>query len=84
MKNDGGAAFPVQGFNGIKHPKNDLEWQYSPKHPSQGMSLRDYFAGQALNALVVEALRLDHKSWDATAQHAYFIADAMIEARGEQ
>jgi len=46
-----------------------------------GMTLRDYFAAKALSPLVYEALRLDHKSWDATAQHAYIIADAMLAER---
>lgn len=45
------------------------------------MTLRDYFAAQALAPLVKEALKLDHKSWEATAQHAYFIADSMLEER---
>ena len=43
--------------------------------------LRDYFAAQALPALVKEALDQNHKEWDATAEHAYLIADAMLEAR---
>lgn len=50
----------------------------SPK----GMSLRDYFAAAALPALVATALDLDHVKWDATAEHAYIIADAMIKERG--
>ena len=45
------------------------------------MTLRDYFAGKALPELVRTALDLDHKSWDATAAHAYMIADAMLKAR---
>ena len=49
-----------------------------PAFPS---TLRDWFAGQALGALVKEALEWDHKSWAATAEHAYIIADAMLSAR---
>lgn len=48
---------------------------------SPGMTLRDYFAAKALSAIAWEALRLDHKSWEATAQHAYLLADAMLRAR---
>jgi hypothetical protein len=47
------------------------------------VSLRDYFAAAALPELIREAFDQDHEKWDATAQHAYFIADAMIEARKE-
>jgi hypothetical protein len=45
------------------------------------MTLRDYFAAAALQTLVTSAIELDHVKWDATAQHAYLIADAMIKAR---
>lgn len=46
----------------------------------QGMSLRDYFAAQALVALG------DHKAVEARgipwlAEHAYMVADALMEAR---
>jgi hypothetical protein len=46
-----------------------------------GMTLRDYFAAAALQPLVTSAIELDHVKWDATAQHAYLIADAMLKAR---
>lgn len=55
-----------------------------PAFPVHGMDLRDYFAALALPELVREALDLDHKSWAATAEHAYLIADAMLQARREQ
>lgn len=45
------------------------------------MSLRDYFAAAALPALVKSALDENHVAWGATAQHAYIIADAMLEER---
>jgi hypothetical protein len=63
--NTGGPAFPTPA--GIQ--QND------------GMSLRDYFAAAALQPLVTSAIKLDHVKWDATAQHAYLIADAMLKAR---
>jgi hypothetical protein len=44
-------------------------------------SLRDYFAAAAMQPLVTSAIELDHVKWDATAQHAYLIADAMLKAR---
>ena len=69
---DGGAAFPFPDSQGPA-PGALL-----------GMSLRDYFAAQALSPLVAEALRLDHRSWAATVQHAYFVADAMLTERAKE
>jgi hypothetical protein len=43
-----------------------------------GMSLRDYFAGQALAGLLVNR---GAKFWDGDARNAYVAADAMIKAR---
>lgn len=49
------------------------------KHGDQGMTLRDYFAAQAL---VHEwCKRLDEDDWSDTAEDAYRLADAMIAAR---
>ena len=45
-----------------------------------GMTLRDYFAGQVLNGYLAGGLT----PFDIfAARHAYHIADAMLEARGE-
>ena len=46
--------------------------------PAQGMSLRDYFAGQALADLSAN----DAPAW-AKAEWAYECADAMLAARKE-
>ena len=43
-------------------------------------TLRQWYAGEAMKALIQEALRQDHVSWDATAAHAFIIADAMLAA----
>lgn len=48
-----------------------------------GMTLRDYFAAAALPELIRSALDLDHVKWDATAEHAYIIADAMLAERNK-
>ena len=61
---DGGPAFPVD-----KPGCCDMK----------GMSLRDWFAGQAL-----AGIRLDGASIDGDAGLAYEIADAMIQARAKQ
>jgi len=49
-----------------------------------GMTLRDYFAGQALPALIAEAYKSDGSiDTSDVAPFAYSFADEMIEARGE-
>jgi len=50
--------------------------------PSVGMSLRDWFAGQALSAMLAQP----NQPWvpcRATADEAYQIANWMIDARTE-
>jgi hypothetical protein len=71
--NDGGSAFPSP-------PSQHSNGFYSTS-TGEGMTLRDYFAAAALQPLVTSAIDLDHVKWDATAQHAYLIANAMIKAR---
>jgi hypothetical protein len=44
---------------------------------SQGMTLRDYFAAQALQGIVNQS----DTFWAGAAQLAYQYADAMMEAR---
>lgn len=43
-----------------------------------GMSLRDYFAGQALVGMMAGAISVDV---ERSAQRAYEYADAMLKAR---
>jgi hypothetical protein len=62
---DGGPAFPAKAANG-----------YGP----DGMSLRDWFAGQAVAALIARH-RAD-VAWGDIAPTAYATADAMLKARG--
>lgn len=73
-KRDGGPAFPesvaadnMDGLNYSRHP---------------GMSLRDWFAGQAL-ASVIHLTQSRDGSWDpvAVAAGCYLVADAMLDAR---
>ena len=72
--NDGGPAFP----------QTDDSWKgrnMNPPVPS-GMSLRDWFAGQALAgemATYLESSASDHAA--AIAKRCYTLADAMLEAR---
>jgi hypothetical protein len=62
--NDGGPAFPIENGN----------WNISG-----GMSLRDYFAGQALDLASHDLTEPDH-----VAERAYRIADAMIVQREKE
>jgi len=70
MNNTGGPAFPT-------HP---VMGQISA--PGLGMSLRDFFAGQAL-----VAQNFDTKPYDNTVEMAkkcYAMADAMLKAREQK
>lgn len=70
--NDGGPAFPVQdsGYNTALHKWKPLG--------ATGMSLRDWFAGQVLPAILRS---YGTGNSDDIATECYQIADAMIAAR---
>ena len=63
--NDGGPAFPVAETIHV----------YGPN----GMTLRDYFAGQALAGILASANFGNVKDWIGTK--AYEVADSMLAAR---
>lgn len=69
-KDDGGPAFPVQ---------DAASWQ------GHGMTLRDYFAANAMQAMVTKSDGQSKtggaKGVPLIAQYAYEFADAMLEAR---
>ena len=70
--NTGGPAFP-----GL-HPSEECHYK------DAGMTLRDYFAGQVAIGAMSEywnSDRLNDPTFKDIAQHAYAIADAMLEAR---
>jgi hypothetical protein len=68
LNNDGGPAFP--GF--------DLINQEGRRNPA-GMTLRDYFAGQALAGILASANFGTTKEW--IGGKAYEAADSMLAAR---
>lgn len=75
-KYNGGAAFPHRGWDG---PNDQFAW------PETGMSLRDWFAGQALIAFV--SGMSDQTRGDTSVEYwasvAYETADAMIARRSK-
>lgn len=80
--NDGGPAFP--------HPNPDYAQDYGRRDrtpPFGGMSLRDWFAGQAIPALIssVGIAKVAEQRGvtvsELVARAAYQYADAMLKAR---
>lgn len=73
---DGGPAFP--------HPNPNYSQDYGLHQPFGGMSLRDWFAGQALAGMA--SIALDDgdmlMGWAEMSTAAYRAADAMLAARG--
>ncbi len=70
--NNGGPAFP---------PMHD------PDTHASGMTLRDYFAGQAISQIIATCANDTTHGMtkaDYFAGRAYEIADAMLKARGQQ
>jgi hypothetical protein len=66
--NDGGAAFPLM----------------RSINGSDGMTLRDYFAAQAMQALLIGGYENITKGyWNATPKKAYEMADLMLQERGK-
>lgn len=73
-KNTGGAAFP-------------LSRESSMSKNYEGMTLRDYFAGQALQGIIASGIFVDPdglftgNAAPVMAEAAYLLADAMIAER---
>jgi hypothetical protein len=71
------SAFPLPGFT-------DSNGHSS--YPEYGMSLRDWFAGQALSGIYASQWFSDHTAGNGgagAALSAYGAADAMMKARGK-
>ena len=81
---DGGPAFPASRMEEGSSPEAEaIGGHFEVQYP--GMSLRDYFAAKALQAVPMPQSDLHDiiEAYDRIAQHAYKMADAMIRARGE-
>ena len=74
-KYDGGPAFPASVGVG---PGGDVYWSWD--NGGEGMSMRDWFAGQVLPNLMTYALAQGLSIEDTTGQ-AYLVADSMLKAR---
>jgi hypothetical protein len=69
---NGGPAFPVAD---TVYPSGQVQ------HGFNGMSLRDWFAGQALAGMLADQMREGHPK--DYAKNAYRFADAVLAARTE-
>lgn len=70
-KKDGGPAFPVVGMT----QRGDQSFMGVFNN---GMTLRDWFAGMALQGLLSDNINASH---DDFAKHAFKYADAMLAER---
>ena len=88
--NDGGPAFPHATEGEYSDPQTCTHW-----HPYLGMSLRDYFAGQALSGMQTQWRYIElyltscgsGKAKDVRefmAWASYEQADAMLAARNQK
>ena len=79
-KPTGGPAYPqaTQTFQ-----ESRTEGGYVLKEQSGGMTLRDYFAGQALAGYLSYGQKWDNGA-NGAAVAVYYMADAMIAARDSQ
>ena len=79
MSGDGGPAFPIETYRDTVSQTGPGIQRVRTVNP--GMTLRDYFAGQALNGLMASPkLKLDISD-KHLAKIAYEYAEAMLKAR---
>jgi hypothetical protein len=83
--NDGGPAFPMTEYSGKGMSYDEATRLYQYSGPHYGMSLRDYFAGQALAGFLAMCADTDAivPKPDDLASNVYKIADAMMVERAK-
>jgi hypothetical protein len=74
--NDGGPAFPQPESHGQQQLPNGT-WEQEYSYPEQGMSLRDWFAGMAMQGFMSNSMN-GPRPLDYLAKCCYEVADAMI------
>ena len=73
-RDDGGPAFPTD--------EDTYDYQGRRDAARLGMTLRDWFAGQALTGVLASLPDTGHAvNCDSLAAFSYSMADAMLEAR---
>ena len=72
---DGGSAFPVLDSCAFEGGGSRLDCV------DRGMTLRDYFAGQALAGYIVTGPECMYPTPEDAAKYSYKIADAMLAER---
>lgn len=79
MKDTGGSAFPTNHYT-----RNQTTGEISIYDHSEGMTLRDYFAGQAVIGLLTQGgdIQIGRKIYRMEIA-SYMIADAMIKERNK-
>lgn len=81
--NTGGPAFPgKQKALMIKSEHIGIANEYEIEH--NGMTLRDYFAAKAMQAVIANAMCSEKEAvfYDEVSAISYEMADAMLKARG--
>lgn len=81
----------IPAFPALKYETRDDHGQLIGEYASeQGMTLRDWFAGMALNGMLSYSLHEQNGNWSCNADHegrakdAYAQADAMLEQRSKE
>jgi hypothetical protein len=86
--NDGGPAFPQEicdwEYQSLKSPAFTDEQRQIVFDMKRGMSLRDWFAGQALAGMLANSTGNRKRNEEWWSLYAYKQADAMIAARNEE
>lgn len=79
-KDDGGNAFPVADYDHMTFQPANVDVH---KRQLSGMSLRDYFAAKAMQAIIAGNDADECSLGLGAAKDAYAVADAMIAVRNE-
>jgi hypothetical protein len=78
-KDDGGSAFPNAPLYSLQ--EEDGIYELLVDEQSSGMTLRDYFAAQAMQAEMSRWKDGHEDGYEGIAELCYCMADAMLKAR---